>query len=283
MQKLSARQMTISPYGYNGIHMDITERKTIEQALIDSERYLHHLLSATPTLTYSLKWDGEKMVPNWMSENLTRLLGYTQKETYDPNWWRSNIHPDDLKKTIEERHSVLSTEHVLQEYRFRHKNGQYLWMRDELTLFHDTHGEPLEVIGTWINITDRKQADKQVITQLHRVETLNAIQMSMASSFDVRLILNSVVDAAISELGVDAATVLLLNPYANTLEYATGKGFTTGRIQEGSLKMGRRHCRPRCPRNARNFTSPIFQRSKSNLSAHHLSARKGLLPILQSH
>ena len=226
------------PLWVYGIHMDITERKIIEQALIDSERYLHHLLSATPSMTYSLKWDGEKMVPNWMSENLIRLLGYTQKETFEHNWWRSNVHPDDLQKVIEERHSILNTEHVLQEYRFRHKNGQYLWMRDELTLFHNHHGEPFEIIGTRINITEEKLADEQIRAQLRRVESLNTIQMVMVNSFDVRLTLNAVVEAAISELNVDAASVLLLNPYTGTLEYAAGKGFSTGRVQEGSFEAG---------------------------------------------
>ena len=46
------------PLWVHGIHMDITERRTMEQALLDSERYLHHLLSATPTITYTLKYDG---------------------------------------------------------------------------------------------------------------------------------------------------------------------------------------------------------------------------------
>ena len=75
-------------------------------------------------------------------------------------------------------------------------------------------------------------------TQLHRVETLNAIQVAMVSSFDVSLILKSVVDAAISELGVDAAIVLLLNPYTNMLEYAAGKGFILERMKEGGLLLG---------------------------------------------
>ena len=106
------------------------------------------------------------------------------------------------------------------------------------SFFVTDHGEPLEIIGTWINITDRKQADKQVITQLHRVETLNTIQMAMVNSFDVKLTLNAIVEAAISELNVEAASVLLLNPYTNALEYAAGKGFATGRVQEGGLQMG---------------------------------------------
>ena len=117
-----------------------------------------------------------------------------------PTGGASNIHPDERQQIIENRKKIFTEGYDLQEYRFRHKDGHYIWQRDEATLFSDNHGEPLEIIGTWINVTDRKQADEQVRTQLHRVETLNAIQVAMVSSFDVRLILNSVVDAAISRI-----------------------------------------------------------------------------------
>jgi signal transduction histidine kinase len=49
-----------------------------------------------------------------------------------------------------------------QEYRFRHKDGSYRWMRDELVLVEDNDGTPLEVVGYWVDITDRKRAEEAV-------------------------------------------------------------------------------------------------------------------------
>ena len=50
---------------------------------------------------------------------------------------------------------------VVHEYRFRHKDGPYKWVRDELTLFSDSEGNPMEFVGSWMDITERKQAEME--------------------------------------------------------------------------------------------------------------------------
>jgi PAS domain-containing protein len=45
------------------------------------------------------------------------------------------------------------------EYRFRKKDGSYCWVSDEQHLIKDAHGQPSEIVGSWSDITGRKQAE----------------------------------------------------------------------------------------------------------------------------
>jgi PAS domain-containing protein len=46
------------------------------------------------------------------------------------------------------------------EYRFRRKNANYIWVSDEQYLLRGDDGQPAEVVGSWSNISARKQAEQ---------------------------------------------------------------------------------------------------------------------------
>jgi PAS domain S-box-containing protein len=46
------------------------------------------------------------------------------------------------------------------QYRFRHRDGSYRWMRDTLRIVRDAARNPVEVVGYWIDVTDAVRADK---------------------------------------------------------------------------------------------------------------------------
>ena len=133
---------------------------------------------------------------------------------------------------------VFNEDHFIDEYRFRKKNGQYVWVRDERTLYRDFQGEPMEIVGTWIDINERKKAEKRVRDQLQRVKSLNNIEITIANSLDLNLTMKTVAKITNSELGVDAASVLLFKPYCNMLEYVSGEGFKTDLISKEKVQLG---------------------------------------------
>ena len=45
------------------------------------------------------------------------------------------------------------------EYRFQRKDGTYFWVRDEMKMVRDGEGKPLEIIGYWADITERKRLE----------------------------------------------------------------------------------------------------------------------------
>ena len=45
------------------------------------------------------------------------------------------------------------------EYRFRHRDGHYIWIQDTFRVIHDAEGRPAEIVGSWADISDRKGAE----------------------------------------------------------------------------------------------------------------------------
>jgi adenylate cyclase len=48
------------------------------------------------------------------------------------------------------------------EYRFRHRGGHYIWIQDTFSVTRDDKGRPLELVGSWADITDRKGIEAEV-------------------------------------------------------------------------------------------------------------------------
>jgi PAS domain S-box-containing protein len=94
------------------------------------------------------------------------------------------------------------------------------------------------VQGIFRDITERKHAEEKARVRLEHLDTLHAIDLIITSSLDLHVTLREFIDHVIAQFHVDAADVLLLNPYTLMLEYAAGRGFRTAGIQQSRLRLG---------------------------------------------
>ncbi|NER35085.1 MAG: PAS domain S-box protein [Oscillatoria sp. SIO1A7] len=139
-----------------------TEMKRSQEALLASEERLRYLLSSSPAAIYTCKPQPDYGI-TFISENVVSLLGYAAAEfSVDSLFWMSHIHPEDLEQVLEKRLCLQKEKAIAQEYRFRHKDGTYRWLRDELKLVLSEHGKPGEIVGYLAEITDRKQAESEL-------------------------------------------------------------------------------------------------------------------------
>jgi PAS domain S-box-containing protein len=144
---------------------DITDSKQAQLELQRTEDRLRYLLTANPAVIYACEASG-RYTATFVSENVTGMLGYHSWDFLaDPHFWAQQIHPDDRERVFADLPTILDRGWHVYEYRFRHHNGNYIWMRDELRLILDEQGEPLEIIGYWSDITERKQSEQTMHEQ----------------------------------------------------------------------------------------------------------------------
>ncbi len=70
-----------------------------------------------------------------------------------------------------------------------------------------------------------------------KVQSLRQIDIAITGSIDLRISLGVILDQVITQIGVDAANVLVLNPKTLTLEFAAGRGFRTNALEHTHLRM----------------------------------------------
>jgi len=131
-----------------------------QRRLTTANARLEYLIDNTPAIIYSSVPSGDfKMT--FVSANASRVLGYDPEEMVaDPNFWFNHIHPDDIPSIFSSLALVFVEGQRTYEYRFRASDGRYLWMHDTLRLVRDAEGNPVEVIGSLTDITDRRTMEE---------------------------------------------------------------------------------------------------------------------------
>jgi len=147
-------------------------RQRLSEAQATVQERLTQLLSVSPAVIYSFKASGD-FAPTFVSTNIETLFGYAPREYLDnPNFWRERVHPDDLRRVETEVTDLFENGKQALEYRFRRKDGSYCWVNDDQHVMRDERGEPLEIMGSWSDITKRKQAEAAEDAARRRLSTL---------------------------------------------------------------------------------------------------------------
>ena len=146
--------------------------------LARSERRLRYVLTSGPSVIFTFDPAGDCR-STYVSPNTREVLGYPAEDFLsDERFWSDRIHPDDAPEAHARMRQAMSTGTSVYEYRFRLPDGTYRWMRDELMLMRDASGTPLEIVGSCIEIDDRRRAEdaaRAAAMDVRRlIETANA-------------------------------------------------------------------------------------------------------------
>jgi diguanylate cyclase (GGDEF)-like protein/PAS domain S-box-containing protein len=132
-----------------------------DEHLQRADLQIEQLIVHSPAVVYRLKVDGERIIPITASSNISQLLGFAVAETLSYEWWDGQLHPEDRDLAIVSIAELLKQDSSRTEYRIRHKDGSYRWIDDSRRLYRDESGQPSEIIGIWVDITERKQSEDE--------------------------------------------------------------------------------------------------------------------------
>ncbi len=148
------------------------ELQKVTAALRSGEKRLKYILASSPAVIYTCTPTGD-YTATFISENVREQLGYEPSDFLsDPAFWARNIHPEDAQRVFAELPGLFECGHLIHEYRFLRRDGTYLWLRDDLRLVRDQSDEPLEIVGSWLDITARRQAEETLREKNIMLQTL---------------------------------------------------------------------------------------------------------------
>ena len=159
-----------------GSWADISDRKGAEEAL--GERMavmndLETLVGASPAIIYTTQVSGDYAC-TFVSENLNAIMAYSPWEMRDDKkFWVKRLHPDDADRVFTELERLIGQGAGALEYRFRHRDGHYIWIQDTFTVTHDNDGKPKEIVGSWADVSDRKRVEAELKRLAEQVELRN--------------------------------------------------------------------------------------------------------------
>ena len=87
------------------------------------------------------------------------------------------------------------------------------------------------------NSIHRMLLHERTVKQLERLAALRSIDRAISSVFELQVTLTIVINEVITQLQVDAACILLIQPGSGRLEYRVGQGFYTRNIETTSLRI----------------------------------------------
>ena len=142
----------------NGIASEENRQKA-QGSLERTAAQLAHIMDVTPVILFTLKTapSGE-VYTDWVSGNATAITGYAPEEVLRPGWWFGNIHPEDKQGIMEGQKDLLSKKNLVQDFRFRRKNGSWFWVHCQLNVSSERRGE---ITGSWTDITRLKESEER--------------------------------------------------------------------------------------------------------------------------
>ena len=165
------------PSEIQGLVVDVTDARTIDRERREARVRYRSLVEAIPAITYLEHASPEAPRESrfaFVSPQIERILGFTPDEaTTDPHFFERTLHPDDLPRIREANERAESTgEPFDEEFRQITKGGEIRWMHDRSVLVRDDDGAPRFWHGVTIDITDRKEAERNLRLLEERYRTL---------------------------------------------------------------------------------------------------------------
>jgi PAS domain S-box-containing protein len=179
---------------FQAVIQDITQRKRSEQSLRASEEKYRSLIDHIPDVVWTADANRNLI---YISGNVAKVLGFGLEECLDPGrqFWMDRIHPEDAARVGQAYQQLFSSgEKFDVEYRFRRKDGEWIWLHNRA---FDT-GPRAGIMcanGIFKDITQRRQAEAALQHAKDAAESANLAKSQFLAnmSHELRTPLNAII------------------------------------------------------------------------------------------
>ena len=156
-----------------GISKGTRSRNGASRARVSArEDKFHLLVSDIPDVLWKI--DSNNYII-YISDNVEAITGYTAEEecAMGPSLnWIDRVHPDDVKEYVAANNALFEKDKTFNiEYRFRRKDGEWVWIHDRAVVTYDEDGKKY-ASGVLSDITERKQAELHIKELKEKYEAL---------------------------------------------------------------------------------------------------------------
>ncbi len=197
---------------------DITERKQMENAL----RARDALLGESQRIARLGHYRFDVLSGKWeSSDTLNEVFGIDKDYRTDINGWASLVHPAHRDEMV-----AYFTDHVIKdhnpfnrEYRIiRNNDGQVRWVHGLGRLEFDNEGNPVRMIGTVQDVTERKLAEEETLRHLIELEALYENGLAVGQLLTPREIGDRIISTVARYLSWHHVTIRLRKKESDELE-----------------------------------------------------------------
>jgi PAS domain S-box-containing protein len=229
-------------HGFAKVTRDITERRGAQEALRESEERFRVLAeNSTDVITRA----GPDATLIYVSPASREVYGYEPHELIGRSG-RADIHPEDHAALLAEVQAPgVDPDHLTLEYRFRRKDGIYLWVETKTRTLRDQNtGAVLEYQSSTRDISLRKLAEASARAAREQAERANSAKSEFLSrmSHELRTPLHAILGFGelLSREELPAGQREKLNPLTSSARHLLGlvdEVLDLSRIERGDLRL----------------------------------------------
>lgn len=204
------------------------------QLLPDSDQMLDAIFQTFNDLLFILDSDGT--ILDYKAGDTSHL--YTSPENFLRRKMQDVLPPEAGRKIADALRKHRAGKHragnntSFMEY-FLHTPSGNCWYESRLVSL--SNGQNIMLVR---DITKYKQSEEKTKRQFGQLAALRSIDLAITSHLDLTPTLSVILDHVQSQLNIDAASILLLDPHTQILEFAAGAGFKTSALQHTRLRVG---------------------------------------------
>lgn len=175
--ELRVRQRTAELQESNqALRREIAQRERMEKDLREAEERFREVLETSLHVSYRRDLKTDRY--DYISPRILELCGYEPDEIHAMSTEEilALIHADDRQRVEQmlAEATQLGKERTKLEYRFKHKDGSYRWLSHLLAVVKDEEGNPVYQVGSILDSTEQKTAEKALQISERRLRLLSA-------------------------------------------------------------------------------------------------------------